>query len=153
VILMVLIGVVFVTALAVFVVAIVVDIRGSRTRRSQALVAGEPDDLTRQVALALAGLRGHGLRVDGHLIVLTHAVVPFWAIAVAIFAFPFGLVALVARDRRTATIAITPASPGTCRIEMAGIFANEAIGRLNGVIVAASDPVARGAIAAPAASD
>lgn len=152
-ILVVLIVVMFVTAAVVFVVALVVDLRESRTRRAQALVAGEPGDLTRQVALALAGLRGHGVRVQGGLILLTHAVAPYWAIAVAILAFPLGLVALVARDQRTATIAITPVGPGTCRMAMAGIFTNEAIGRLNGVIVAASNPVARGAIGASAASD
>lgn len=76
------------------------------------MIGGSPDDVLRDLQLAVSGGRNTaGRRETPDSLTAEWTFIPGWAIVVAVLAFPLGLIALVARKTVTGTVVVEPDSP------------------------------------------
>jgi hypothetical protein len=104
-------------------------------RHHEAVVDRSPAAWLDELAVAAGGLPAHQLTMSGPS---TMSVVrryrPAWTVFVAIAFFPVGLVALVVRRERAATVAARRRSDGRTEITLDGWFDPRFIGRVNGLL-------------------
>lgn len=102
---------------------------------STARVRGDADDVLRDLQLATAGLSNTVTRREtADSLTAERTYLPGWAIVVAIIAFPFGLIALIARSSVTGTVIASQEADGIVVLRMAGCFDRTAVRAINSVI-------------------
>ena len=122
-----------------FVIAVLVWLitrsgRDGKAPVSMALVKGYPDQVVRDLVLALSGARKTTVRSDGSGSVTAEwSYIPGWAVFLAIILFPIGLLALVARTSVSGLIVADREGEMT-RMRMAGTFNKTSIRAVNAVI-------------------
>ena len=111
--------------------------RSTRERHapvSSALVHGAPDQVVRDLVLALSGTRNTAVRSDGSgSVTVEWSYIPAWAVFVAIVVFPIGLLALLARASVSGSI-VADQEAGMTRMRMAGSFSTTSVRAVNAVI-------------------
>jgi hypothetical protein len=119
-----------VVALVALVVWLVVAAtRSSGGRLSQARVRGSNDDVLRDLQLATAGIPHTVTRRETpDSVTVEWTYIPSWAFAVAVLAFPLGLIALVARTSTVGTVIVNQETDDITRMQIAGIY-NKATAR------------------------
>lgn len=101
---------------------------------SSALVQGAPDQVVRDLVLALSGARNTTLRSDGSgTLTVDWSYIPAWAVFIAIIVFPIGLLALLARATVSGSI-VADQELGMTRMRMAGAFSKTSVRAVNAVI-------------------
>jgi hypothetical protein len=106
-------------------------------------VQGAPEAVMNELQLGLAGMRHTTVhRGTAESMTLIRDQAAAWAIVVAIFFFPIGLLALVARERSTGTVIAEAGADGTTLLRIAGVFEPKAAKRLQGLIALRALPQA-----------
>jgi hypothetical protein len=108
----------------------------------RAEVWGTPEEFSQRISLHLAGAPKHSLTYGPGTIVVTRRYTPGWAIFLAIFLFPVGLIALVAKAEDTGTIGLTFAGGDRTTLAISGHFTKIAQRRINAAIRAGATPEA-----------
>ena len=122
------------------VVVIVIVLLLTQARRdrnppiSSAVVNGPPDQVIRDLVLALSGSRNTTVRTDGSASVIVEwSFIPPWAVFLAIILFPIGLLALVARTSVSGSV-VADLDGALTRLRMAGSFNKTSVRAVNAVI-------------------
>lgn len=104
-----------------------------------ARLRGTPADVADDLVTVLGHLKGVTVNAwpDG-MVLLERRTLPGWSIAVAILGFPFGILALMARNVDTGAVLATPATEGTVDVHLRGRFDPRDVARINEVISARS---------------
>jgi hypothetical protein len=104
-------------------------------RISQARVRGSADDVLRDLQLATAGISNTVTRRETpDSISVEWTYIPDWAFVVAVFAFPLGLIALVARTSTVGNVFVRQESDGIARLQIAGVYNKGTTRAINTVI-------------------
>jgi hypothetical protein len=127
----------------VMVAAIAASTRRQRPPITQgALVRGTPAEMAQEIVAEYRNRRGVSVHAwtDG-IILLERRTFSGWSMAVAILAFPVGLLALITRNVDAGTIMVSDAGDGKTRVQFRGWFDPRDIARINDLIDRRSSPV------------
>lgn len=129
-------GAIVVGFAALGVVVAVVFARRQRVRKiNVARVSGDPTEVLDELQLAISGTSRTTVRRDSdRVLTLESRWTAWWAVVVAVLAFPLGLVALLFTERESATVIVDPTSDGMVVMRLAGSFRGEAVDAVNRVI-------------------
>lgn len=120
---------VFVAVAIILVVVAFGVLLHSPTRVHSDLVVGSPDQTANDLVLALAEVRNSRVSArTPHILSVDHSFIPGWAIACAIFLFPFGLLALLSRKEIQGAIVVEASVdyPGMTNVRVSGEFTTTA---------------------------
>lgn len=110
--------------------------RGARVARiSRARVRGSATDVLDEVQLTVSGSWRTSVRRDSDRVLTVESRwTPWWAVIVALVAFPIGLLALVFTERENGTIIVDQLPDGVVLMRMGGSFRSDAVRAINRVI-------------------
>lgn len=103
-------------------------------------LTGVPEDALRdlQLQISSADSKISVTRDSDEVLLVRRTRVPGWAVLLAIFLFPIGLIALFARETKTGTIVVSTETNEIVKLQLAGDFNMKVQNAIDAVIVARS---------------